>query len=105
MPHIHNLVADGYQGSELTGVGGLDRSGAGDALSRSVSPTTPSFLSPSKDISTDDEIPTEVRSWLLESHGSHKGHLGYEATIRNLFDLKLFRNVVLRSGVPEGMNR
>ena len=50
------------------------------------------------------EIPGVVRSWLREAHGSHKGHLGYEATIRNLFDLAQFRGAALRGGVPKDMD-
>jgi len=44
-----------------------------------------------------------VESWLREAHGSHKGHMGYEATVRNLFDLKSFRGAALRGGIPKEM--
>ena len=37
------------------------------------------------------EIPREIQECLQRAHGSHRGHLGREATIRNLFEDKNFR--------------
>ena len=48
-------------------------------------------------------IPEEVQEWLRTAHGPHRGHLGYDATIDNLFRIAGFRRVALRGQVPSDM--
>jgi hypothetical protein len=88
--HIHKHYIDGYSGSQMFIEGGLNRSDAGDTPLLSVSPNASSAPSPSKvNISVDElEIPIVVRTCLQESHGAHKGHLGFEGTVRNQFNLR-----------------
>ena len=50
------------------------------------------------------EIPREIQECLQRAHGSHRGHLGREATIRNLFEDKNFRRAALRGRIPEQMD-
>ena len=52
----------------------------------------------------DYEIPIEVQEWLRRAHGAHSGHLGREATIRNLFEDKYFRRAALGGKIPKQMD-
>ena len=66
----------------------------GDKPLLGLFPKTLSSSLPSKDSISDDEIevPIVVRTWL-------------QGTVQNLFNLKSFRNGVLRGGFPEEMSR
>jgi hypothetical protein len=52
----------------------------------------------------DTEIPEEVQNWLRDAHGALSGHLGFEGTVRNLFECKSFRRASLRGSTPVNMN-
>ena len=59
---------------------------------------------PRTDAVTRHDIPLEVQTWLRDAHGSRKGHLGHDATVRNLFENRLFRTAALNGRIPRQMD-
>ena len=49
------------------------------------------------------DIPEEIQKFLRIAHGPHRGHLGFDATVENLFGMKGFRRKALRGGLPGEM--